>query len=33
MFQALINDTLRKLLNKGVLAYLDNILIYEKTIL
>ena len=28
IFQALINDTLRDLLNKRILAYLDNILIY-----
>ena len=27
-FQVLINDTLYELLNEGVLAYLDNILIY-----
>ena len=32
-FQALINDTLRELLNEGVLAYLDNILIYRGTTL
>ena len=28
-FQALINDTLRELLNEGVLVYLNNILIYR----
>ena len=27
-FQVLINDTLRELLDEGVLAYLDDILIY-----
>ena len=32
-FQALINDTLRELLDEGVLAYLNNILIYGKIIL
>ena len=30
IFQALINDTLWELLNEGVLAYLDDILIYEE---
>ena len=29
-FQALINNTLRELLDEGVLAYLDDILIYKK---
>ena len=33
IFQALINDTLWELLDEGVLAYLDNILIYKKMIL
>ena len=29
IFQALINDTLRELLDEGVLAYLDDILMYK----
>ena len=32
-FQVLINDTLRELLNEGVLAYLNDILIYGGTTL
>ena len=32
-FQALINNTLRELLNERVLAYLDDILIYGGTTL
>ena len=32
-FQALINDTLQKLLNERVLTYLDDILVYRGTTL